>query len=114
MMSASVRVYKVCPRRDWDAAASAGHHDGSADDNRDGFIHLSTREQLPGTLAKHYRGATDLVLVAFDAAALAPGLRWEPSRGGDLFPHYYGALPTALALEVVALATGPDGVPLPP
>ncbi len=113
-MSASARVYKVCPRSDWDSAVAAGRHDGSADDKRDGFIHLSTREQLAGTLAKHYRGVPDLVLVAFDAAALAPGLRWEPSRGGELFPHYYGALPAALALDVVALAPGPDGVPLLP
>ncbi len=114
MMSAIARVYKVCPRGDWDAALAAGAHDGSAHDKRDGFIHLSTREQLPGTLAKHYRDIPDLVLVAFDAAALAPGLGWEPSRGGDLFPHYYGALPTALALDVLALQSGPDGVPLLP
>ena len=105
------RVYKVCPEIDWISARAAGYHHGSADDRRDGFIHLSTREQLAGTLAKHYRGQRDLLLVAFDAGALAPGLQWEPSRGGALFPHLYGPLPAGAALAVTPLALGSDGVP---
>lgn len=114
MSTMSERVYKVCPEQDWVRACATGHHEGSADDKRDGYIHLSTREQLAGTLAKHYRGQAGLLLVAFDAAALAPGLRWEPSRGGALFPHLYAALPASMALAVMPLALGPDDVPLLP
>lgn len=66
--------------------------DGSADDARDGFIHLSTVEQLAGTLEKHYAGRTGLVGARCDPASLGDALRWEPSRGGALFPHLYRPL----------------------
>jgi len=87
---------------------------GSADDLRDGFIHLSTREQLTGTIAKHFRGEHDLVLIQFETHLLGEQLRWEVSRGGDLFPHFYAALPTASAGAVHALPLGFDGVPVLP
>ncbi len=80
-----------------------GTFDGSAVDRRDGFIHLSDRSQVEETAAKHFNGQRDLVLVALDAALLGPALRDEPSRGGALFPHYYGALPVGAALWVEAL-----------
>lgn len=86
-------VYKICGREEWLEAQSGGAYRGNADDVRDGFIHLSALDQVEGTLAKHYSGRTGLVLVAVDAAALGPALRWEPSRGGALFPHLYGPLP---------------------
>ena len=60
---------------------------------RDGFIHFSTAEQLAETAAKHFAGQTDLVLVAVDGDTLGALLKWEPSRGGALFPHLYAALP---------------------
>lgn len=85
-------VYKVCGRDEWEAARAEGRYRGSADDARDGFIHLSTREQLPGTLEKHFAGRDDLLLVEVDPGALGAALKWEPSRGGALFPHLYGAL----------------------
>jgi uncharacterized protein (DUF952 family) len=107
-------VYKILTADEWQAAERAGSYAGSADDARDGFIHLSTAEQLAGTAGKHFRGKPDLVLVAFDAASLGPGLKWEPSRGGALFPHLYAALPTAPALRVEPLPLGPDGVPILP
>ena len=107
-------VYKVAPRAAWDAACSAGTYEGSADDLRDGFIHLSSREQLPGTLAKHFRGQDDLVLIQFDARALGEALRWEVSRGGQLFPHLYTGLPTREAIAVRALHPGNDGIPMLP
>jgi len=90
----------------------AGRYDGSSDDRRDGFIHFSAADQLGGTLAKYFRDRPDLVLVAFETAALGDALKFEPSRGGDLFPHLYGSLPTALALWQRPLELGADGVPL--
>jgi len=81
----------------------------SKDDKRDGFIHLSAAHQLAGTLAKHFKEQTDLVLIELDAAALGESLRWEPSRGNDLFPHQYGALQTSAVRSVFPLQLGPDG-----
>ena len=104
-------IFKIVGRKDWDTAASEGVYRGSADDMRDGFIHFSTAEQLAGTAARHFRGVTDLVLVAFDDAALGDTLKWEPSRGGQLFPHLYGVLPTKLALWVRPMPLAEDGVP---
>lgn len=102
-------IYKVCRQSDWDAAHSLGAFWGSTDDVRDGFIHLSTAEQLAGTLARHFSGGTDLLLVAYDPRQFGDALKWEPSRGGQLFPHVYGALPTSLALSVEPLRLGADG-----
>jgi uncharacterized protein (DUF952 family) len=107
-------VFKVVPRAQWDVACRNGTFAGSADDERDGFIHLSTEMQLAGTLAKHFRGRDDLVLVGFDAHALGKKLVWEVSRGGDHFPHLYTSLPTALALSLHELRLGDDGVPQTP
>lgn len=105
-------VYKILAAADWAAACAAGSYPGSADDARDGFIHLSTGEQLAGTAAKYFRDKPDLVLVAFEATALGEALRWEPSRGGALFPHLYAPLSAALARWQKPLPLGPDGVPL--
>lgn len=102
-------IYKICSRSLWSAAREAGEFRGSRDDLRDGFIHLSTREQLPGTLAKHFAGEADLILIGIDAARLGPALRWEPSRGGALFPHLYAPLPLAAVLSETALILGEDG-----
>jgi uncharacterized protein (DUF952 family) len=101
-------VLKICRDRDWRAACADGHYRGSADDDRDGFIHLSTPEQVAGTLARHFAGQDDLVLVAFAASGLT-ALRWEPSRGGALSPHHYAPLPTALALWTRPVARAADG-----
>jgi uncharacterized protein (DUF952 family) len=79
-------------------------------DRADGYIHLSTREQVEETARRHFAGQTDLVLVAIDAAALGDTLRYEPSRGGALFPHLYSPLRTALASSVDALPRGDDGM----
>jgi uncharacterized protein (DUF952 family) len=104
-------VFKICPRADWAAAVVMGAMAGSADDMRDGYIHLSTAAQATATARKYFAGRTDLVLVGYDAAALGSQLVWEPSRGGALFPHLYAPLPTALALAVQPLQLGPDDVP---
>lgn len=97
-------IYKICDRDEWDAALQTGSYRGSADDIRDGFIHFSHAHQVAGTLAKYFVGRTDLVLIAVAAGALGASLRHEASRGGDLFPHLYGELPTACAQSVRSLA----------
>ena len=103
-------VFKILPEKAWFGACKSGAFAGSSDDIRDGFIHLSAAHQLAGTLAKYFHGQTDLVLVAYRTKVLGPALRWEPSRGGDLFPHLYAPLPTASALWQRPLHLGPDGV----
>jgi uncharacterized protein (DUF952 family) len=102
-------IYKVCAASEWRDATRAGAFRGSAVDLRDGFIHFSTSAQLAETLRRHFAGQRDLVLVAIDPEALGAGLRWEPSRGGDLFPHLYGDLPVSLARQVTPLDVEADG-----
>ena len=86
-------IYKILSAKEWREAERGGVYDGSADDKRDGFIHFSTAEQTLGTYEKYFNGKPDLMLAAIDAAALGAALKWEPSRGGALFPHLYGSLP---------------------
>lgn len=107
-------VYKILGAQDWRDAVSRGHFEGSADDHRDGFIHLSAPDQLAGTAAKYFKGRADLVLVGFEAAQFGAALRWEPSRGGALFPHLYGPLDASAATSVTALALDAAGIPIIP
>jgi uncharacterized protein (DUF952 family) len=85
-------IYKICERPVWEEAQQRGMFTGAGADLRDGFIHFSTASQVRETAAKHFAGMTDLVLIAIDAHALAGALKWEASRGGDLFPHLYAPL----------------------
>ena len=105
------RVYKIVSRAAWDEAAAKGRFDGAAIDLKDGYIHLSTGAQAQDTARLHFNGQAGLVLVALSAEALGDALKWEPSRGGQLFPHLYGPLDPALALEVIDLALDADGAP---
>jgi uncharacterized protein (DUF952 family) len=108
---ANAHVFKICSTTEWSTATTVLAFHGSADDLRDGYIHLSTAEQALETARKYFSNRDDLLLVAFEVAQLGPLLRWESSRGGALFPHLYAALPTALAVGVVRLTLTPDGVP---
>ena len=92
-------LYKILSAAEWREATAKGVFEGSAVDRSDGFIHLSAAHQVRETAARHFASREGLVLVAFAEEALG-NLRWEASRGGDLFPHVYGAIPTGLALEV--------------
>ncbi len=83
------------------------------DDLRDGFIHFSTADQLPITLAKHFAGQKDLVLIAVQASSLGNALNWEKSRGGKLFPHLYGLLDISDTSAPQNLTLGPNGHILP-
>jgi uncharacterized protein (DUF952 family) len=102
-------VYKICPRALWQEAERASVFRGSQADRRDGFIHFSTAAQAAETAAKHFAGERDLVLVRVDADKLGDKLKWEPSRGGALFPHLYGDLDPQAVTQVDALPLGPDG-----
>ena len=97
-------IYKICERTAWEEAEAAGRYAGSPVDHRDGFIHFSSAAQLEGTAAKHFAGFSDLVLVAVDGDALGGALKWEASRGGELFPHLYAALALSAVLWVRPLA----------
>ena len=101
-------IYKILRASEWQQAEAAGRFTGSPDDRRDGFIHFSTAEQTPGTFEKYFAGATGLMLLAVDVAACGPALKWEPSRGGALFPHLYADLPLAAVLWSRPLASISD------
>lgn len=88
-------IYKICHEDEWEQAVHQHIYAGSAKDREDHFIHFSTAAQVPGTLARYYADAGDLVLVAVDADTLGSALKYEPSSGGDLYPHLYGTLPLA-------------------
>lgn len=106
------RVYKILTDAEWAAARAAGAFKGSAVDVQDGYIHLSTGEQAAETARRHFAGRTDLMLLELEADDLGVELRWEPSRGGALFPHLYSPLPAGKVLSARPLALGPDGAPI--
>ena len=96
-------IYKIVPREMWSKAEAAGVFDGAPVDHADGFIHFSTAAQVRETARKHFAGQHDLLLVTIDGQKLGPALIYEPSRGGDLFPHLYGPLPLSAVIAVEAL-----------
>ena len=103
------RIYKLVSRGEWEAAKTSGAFLGAAVDLADGYIHFSTGGQAVETARKYFAGLSDILIVGFEAEALGPGLKWEPSRGGDLFPHLYGPLDPSLAVEEREAPLGPDG-----
>ncbi|WP_417670614.1 DUF952 domain-containing protein [Roseibium sp.] len=102
-------IYKILPRTLWQAAEAEGVFKGAPVDLADGYIHFSTAEQVHETAAKHFAGQSDLLLAAFDADAFGDAMKWEPSRGGALFPHLYATLAPETALWVRELPLGSDG-----
>ncbi|MEV4544198.1 DUF952 domain-containing protein [Micromonospora echinaurantiaca] len=96
-------IYKLLPTTEWDEALAAGHLAGTAVDRQDGFVHLSAADQVVETARRHFAGVTGLTLLTVDPARLGDALRWEPSRGGQLFPHLYGPLPVAAVVAAQAL-----------
>ncbi|MEM9708195.1 MAG: DUF952 domain-containing protein [Pseudomonadota bacterium] len=85
-------VYKIFRAHEFQAFEEAGRSDGAPIDLEDGYIHLSTSDQVPGTLEKHFDSETGLRLLAIEERRLGRALKWEPSRGGSLFPHLYRTL----------------------
>ncbi|MCC2651283.1 MAG: dihydroorotate dehydrogenase [Microvirga sp.] len=102
-------IYKICPALLWRDAEAAGLFSGAPIDIQDGYLHFSTAEQVRETAARHFAGQSDLLLIAIDADSLGPALRYEPSRGGDLFPHLYAHLPLSAVRWVKPLPLGQDG-----
>lgn len=102
-------VFKICPRTLWRDAEQAGAFRGMPVDLRDGYIHFSAADQVAETARRHFAGEEDLVLVSVDGDALGAALKWEPSRGGALFPHLYGPLPMHAVRSVVAIVRDDTG-----
>lgn len=102
------KVYRIMRPEEWEAAQQSGVFTGAADDIRDGFIHLSTAAQVPGTHAKYYGGADGFLLIEIDAERLGAALRYDPSRDGQLFPHLYGPLHVSAVRSVEPLKRDPS------
>jgi uncharacterized protein (DUF952 family) len=102
-------VYKIACLEEWREALAAGRYDGAPVDIADGFIHFSTAEQARETAAKHFVGREGLILAALDAQALGDQLVWEPSRGGQLFPHLYRSFALSEVLWAKPLPLKADG-----
>ena len=102
-------AYKVLTAEELAGLERDGSFAGSADDRRDGYIHLSTAAHLAGTLDRHYAGRGDLHLAAVDLGSFGATLRWEPSRDGEPFPHLYGALPLETVIAYGPLHRDADG-----
>jgi uncharacterized protein (DUF952 family) len=101
-------VYKICTQTVWNEALAQGVFAGATIDLTDGFIHLSTAKQAPTTASLFFKTGNDLVLVGFDDQNL-PGIKYEPSRGGEMFPHVYGTIDVKLAVSVFNLVRQGDG-----
>ncbi len=102
-------IYKIAPQSLWDEARAAGAFTGAPVDLADGYIHFSTAQQTRETAAKHFAGQSDLVLAIIDADALGDALKWETSRGGELFPHLYRPLRMDEVASVHPLPLKADG-----
>ena len=101
-------IYHICRETEWAAAQLKGRYSGSSQDDA-GFIHFSTAEQLEESAAKHRAGQEGLVLIAVETRQLGSALKWEPARGGQLFPHLYGKLPLGAVIAVAPLPLRPEG-----
>lgn len=102
-------IYKIVPKSLWREAEASGVFEGAPVDIADGFIHFSTASQARETAAKHFAGQDNLLIAAIDGSKLGEALRYEPSRGGALFPHLYGPLSLVNVVWVKPLSLGPDG-----
>lgn len=102
-------IYKIATVAQWRAAEASGVFEGAPIDVADGYIHFSTGAQVAETLAKHFAGQADLLLVSVESDSLGAALRWEVSRGGELFPHLYATLPVSSVIAVREIPVGLDG-----
>lgn len=102
-------IYKIVPQSLWRKAEAIGSFTGAPIDVTDGYIHFSTAAQVKETAAKHFGGQDDLLIAAIDGSKLGPALRYEPSRGGALFPHLYSPLPLTSVVWVRPLPLDADG-----
>ncbi|WP_291833313.1 DUF952 domain-containing protein [Brevundimonas sp.] len=103
-------AYKLVDHAEWELARLDGAYAGSAVDLKDGYIHMSSAAQLAETARRHYAGRGDLLLIEVDLAVLGEALKWEASRGGDLFPHLFAPLPVSAARDERGLSVDADGI----
>ena len=101
-------IYKVLTREQWDAAQRGAPVQAPVDE-RDGYVHFSTQATLQGTLDKWFQGAAGAVLLSFDSDDFGDSLKWEPARGGELFPHVYARVDAARAQDVRQLEMDSNG-----
>ena len=101
------KVFKVCEKEEWEKVKNQDFFKGSNRDHRDGFIHLSTSEQLKGTLEKYFKSKTQLYLLEVNPDNLE--LLWEVSRNGQLFPHLYQPLPLNSVMRVYKISMDTEG-----
>ena len=104
-------IYKILPRAEWEAALAKGAFEGSAIDLADGFIHFSAADQAVETARRYFAGQAGLMVLVIDSGVLGEGLKWEPSRGGALFPHLFRPLSCAEVIEARPAPLGEDGLP---
>ena len=102
-------IYHICRRQDWQNALEMGLYHGSVDDRTDGFLHFSTAQQVAESAGRHKAKVVDLMLITVDANDFGSDLKWELSRGGQLFPHLYGSLSISKVLSVCDLPLAEDG-----
>ncbi|HEY1560309.1 MAG TPA: DUF952 domain-containing protein [Caulobacteraceae bacterium] len=105
------RIYKILQRVVWKDALVKGRFEGAGVDLQDGFIHFSTASQAAETARRYFRGQSDLVVLEVESDALGEALNWEPSRGGDLFPHLYASLACDEVIAIHSAALDEEGVP---
>ena len=103
-------VYKICSKNEWKNAVAQKFYTGSEVDNKDGFIHLSSKEQLKEKVIKHFKGQKNLLIICFRTAKIEDKLQLEISRNEELFPHYYGNLETNKAEEIYNLNLNANGI----
>ena len=106
-----MRIYKILLRAEWSDALAAGRFEGSAIDRQDGYIHFSTAAQAGETARRYFVWLKDLVVLEVEGDDLGEALKWEPSRGGDLFPHLYAPLAVGDVRAVHEAPLDADGVP---
>ena len=111
-MTTTTIIYHMCRSDEWQSALDLGVYSGSSQDKADGFIHFSTSDHVVESAARHRTGQTGLVLLAVDCRSLGERLKWEPARGGILFPHLYADLPVSAVRWVKDLPLGPNGLHL--
>jgi uncharacterized protein (DUF952 family) len=105
------RIYKILPRAAWELALASGCFEGAGVDLQDGYIHFSTSAQAAETARRYFRNQPDLVVLEVEGDDLGDALKWEPSRGGDLFPHLYAALACEQVSAVHPAPLDDDGFP---
>ncbi len=113
VMLQRTRVYKILSAPDWALASELGFTRTALDEG-DGYVHLSTRDQVGETLALHYHGQDQVRLLEYIAEEMSGPIRWEESRGGQLFPHLYSALRLDQSKRTWVLELSADGVPILP